>query len=228
MTVIQGVFHHEVVKDETINRSLNEILSNNILLSMASIKEEKYSWIHTAFYAYSSKLRFYYVSPPSAQHSKNIDQNQSVAVSIFDTHQNPTDQKSGLQIFGMCRRATGEEVAEGLTLYSERFPWLSKYIKTPDDFDKGILESKLYIITPHTIKMLDEAVFGEEKWVIVSLQPFASLCYDRGYNEAENRISRRAPRTPRTYPRRSEINMGRKPEAGEAQSRKHARGKCIS
>lgn len=167
--IIQGVFHHENVGDETLNKSLNGIFSSNILLSMASIKGGKESWIHTAFYAYSSMPRFYYVSPPSAQHSKNIDRNTSVAVSIFDTHQNPTDQKSGLQIFGICRRVTGEEVAEGLILYSERFPWLSKYIKTPEDFDKGILESKLYIIIPHTIKMLDEAVFGEEKWVIVNI-----------------------------------------------------------
>ncbi len=136
---------------------------------MASIKSGKESWIHTAFYAYSSKLRLYYVSPPSAQHSNNIGQNESVAVSIFDTHQNPTDEKSGVQIFGMCRQAAGEDVVEGLKLYSERFSWLSKYIKTPEDFDKGILESKLYIITPQTIKILDEAVYGEEKWVIVSV-----------------------------------------------------------
>ena len=169
MIVIQAVFHHEGVGDETLNKSLNKILSTNILLAMASIKSGKESWIHTAFYVYSSRLHFYYVSPPSAQHSKNIGQNQSVAVSIFDTHQNPTDEKSGVQIFGMCRQAAGEEIEEGLKLYSERFPWLSKYIQTPEDFDKGILESKLYIITPQTIKILDEAVYGEEKWVIASV-----------------------------------------------------------
>lgn len=152
-----------------IEKSIGEILSATILLSVASVKAGKKSWIHTAYYAYSPKLRFYYLSPPSAQHSKNIDQNQSVAVSIFDTHQNPTDKKRGLQLFGICRRAIGEEVAEGLRVYSERFEWLSQYIKAPADFDKGILESKLYIIIPHTIKLFDEAVFGEEKWVIVSL-----------------------------------------------------------
>lgn len=169
MILIQAVFHHEGVGDEALNKSLNKIFSTNILLSMASIKSGKESWIHTAFYAYSSSLKLYYVSPPSAQHSKNINENQSVAVSIFDTHQNPTDHKSGVQIFGMCRKVAGEEVAEGLKLYSERFPWLSKYIKIPEDFDKGILESKLYVIIPSTIKILDESVFGEEKWVIVSV-----------------------------------------------------------
>lgn len=169
MIPIQCVFRHQTASDDVIVQSLNKILSGNTLLSMASIKSGKESWIHTAFYAYSSRLHFYYVSPPSAQHSNNIGQNPSVAVSIFDTHQNPTDKKSGLQLFGTCRQAAGEEVAEGLKLYSERFPWLSKYIKTPEDFDKGILESKLYVIIPSSIKMLDESVFGEEKWVVVNV-----------------------------------------------------------
>ena len=169
MIVIQGIFHHKNVSDETINKSLNTIFSRNILLSMASIKGGKESWIHTAYYAYSPKLHLYYLSPPTAQHSQNIEANGSVAVSIFDTHQNPTDQKCGVQLFGNCRRAIGSEVAEGLRVYTQRFSWITKYIKKPADFDKGVLESKLYIITPHTIKLFDEAVFGEEKWVIVSL-----------------------------------------------------------
>lgn len=60
MVVIQGIFHHESVDDEMINKSINEILSGNTLLSMASIKDGKESWIHTAYYAYSDKLRLYY------------------------------------------------------------------------------------------------------------------------------------------------------------------------
>lgn len=169
MTTIHGAFHHKSVSDEMMNKSLNEIFSGNTLLSMASIKDGKESWIHTAYYAYSDKLHLYYLSPPSAQHSQNIETSGSVAVSIFDTHQKPTDKKSGLQFFGTCRRAAGDEVAEGHRLYSERFEWLLKYLKAPEDFSKDILESKLYIITPHTIKLFDEAAFGEEKWVIVSL-----------------------------------------------------------
>lgn len=43
--IIQSVFHHEGVGDETLNKSLNKILSTNILFSMASIKDGKDSWI---------------------------------------------------------------------------------------------------------------------------------------------------------------------------------------
>lgn len=169
MIPIQCVFHHQTVSDDVIVQSLNKILSGNTLLSMASIRAGKESWIHTAYYAYSPKLSLYYLSPPSAEHSKNIESTSSVAVSIFDTHQNPEGKKRGLQMFGQCRRAIDGEIVEGLKLYTERFSWITKYIRTPEDFDKGILESKLYIIIPHTIKIFDETIFGEEKWVTVSL-----------------------------------------------------------
>lgn len=169
MTTIHGAFHHKSVGDEMINKSLNEIFLSNTLLSMASIKDEKESWIHTAYYAYSDKLRLYYLSAPSAQHSKNVESTPSIAVSIFDTHQAPESKKRGLQVFGQCRQAVGQEVAEGLTFYTERFPWIMKYITEPEDFDKGVLESKLYIIVPHTIKIFDEAMFGEEEWVVVNV-----------------------------------------------------------
>lgn len=162
-------FHHESVSDEMINKSLNEIFSGNTLLSMASIKDGKESWIHTAYYAYSARLHLYYLSPPSAQHSKNVESTPSIAVSIFDTHQPPEGKKRGLQVFGQCRRAVGKEVAEGLAVYTERFPWITKYIAMPEDFDKGTLESKLYIIVPHMTKIFDEAMFGEEKWVAVTV-----------------------------------------------------------
>lgn len=167
--MIHQTFHHESVNDEIINKSLNDIVSGNILLSMASIKDGNASWINTAYFGYSLKLALYFLSPPSAQHSQNIISNGAVAVSIFDSHQLPASQKRGIQLFGICRRAVGTEISEGLDVYSERFPSISQVIKSPEDFDKGILESKLYIILPREIKIFDEEIFGKEKWVTVSL-----------------------------------------------------------
>ena len=169
MITLQLAFHHGSVNDEVLNKSLNEIISGNILLSMASIKDDNTSWINTAYFGYSSNLTLYFLSPPTAQHSINVISNGTVAVSIFDSHQSPSSKKRGLQLFGICRRAVGIEVMEGLDVYAERFPSISSVIKSPEDFDKGILESKLYIILPREIKIFDEEIFGNEKWVTVSL-----------------------------------------------------------
>ncbi len=156
--------------DEKINKSLSSILESNTLLSMATVKNNKESYVNTVYYAYSDGLNFYYLSPPTAEHSKNLIKNNSVAVSIFDSRQNiPTNKKSGLQIFGTARLARSTELIEGIKLYSQRFIWFVKYIKTPRDFLKKVIQSKLYIIKPKQIKIFDETTFGDEVWITVTI-----------------------------------------------------------
>lgn len=162
-------YNHPSVSDNLINKSIYEILSENVLLSMASIKDKKESWINTAYFAYNHKLTFYFLTPPTTQHGKNIEENHSVASSIFDSHQNPDDKKRGLQIIGICRRAKDQELAEAIRLYGVQFPPFAKRIKTPKDFANAYMESRFYIIQSHMIKIFDEVVFGEEKWVIVNI-----------------------------------------------------------
>lgn len=170
MRVLKLRFGDKQYSDETINKSLSSILESNTLLSMATLKNNKESYVNTVYFAYSDHLNFYYLSPPSAVHSKNLVKNKSVAVSIFDSHQNlPTAKKSGLQIFGEARLARGNELFEGLQLYSRRYIWIVKYIKKPQDLLKKIIQSKLYIIKPAKIKIFDEATFGDEVWVTVSI-----------------------------------------------------------
>ncbi len=162
-------YHHRQYADKQINRSSSEILDANTLFSVASIKDGKESWINTAYFAYNHKLTFYFLTPTTAQHSKNVKENGSVAVSIFDTHQAVTGKKRGLQIFGTCHQATGKEIKEGIQVYGKRFSGFGERIHAPDDFEKFKMESRIYVVIPHTIKIFEEVVFGEEKWVTVTL-----------------------------------------------------------
>lgn len=169
MTTISATFHHEKFSDNKIRESIEAIINSNTLFSMASIKERGDSWINTAYYAYNSYLTFYFLTPPTTQHSKNIEENNSVAVSIFDSHQLPDDKKRGLQIIGTCQRAKDQELAEAIQFYGARFPSFSKSIKNLDDFANAHMESRFYVIQSRMIKIFDELVFGEEKWVTVTL-----------------------------------------------------------
>jgi len=162
-------FNHPKYSDEELNKSIFEIVEENLLLSMASIFEGKESYINTVFYCYNDKLDFYFLSPSNTQHIKNIQQNNSVALAVYDSHQKLAG-KRGLQIFGICRLANRNEMEEGIELYSKRFAWLKKFIKTPVDFDKGIIESRMYIIKAQKVKIFDEPNFGAEKWVTVQVK----------------------------------------------------------
>ena len=166
-------FNNPQHSDEILNKSISEILTANTLLSMANIRKNGdhfESWICTAFYAFSSSLNLYILTPPDTQHIQNLSHNKSVAVAIYDSHQEPTQHKRGLQVFGSCEQANGIRLVDGYRLYAMRFVWLPDFIKKPEDFAKGIIQSKLYVIHPKEIKIFDEPTFGEEVWVTVSIE----------------------------------------------------------
>lgn len=164
-------YNYPKYSDEKLNKSISSILDLNTLLSMATIKDKNESYINTVYYAYNDKLNFYYLSPPDTQHSKNLEKNSSVAVSIFDSRQNPpTINKRGLQIFGDCKLAKGIDLIDGFKQYSIRYSSILKYIKKPGDLLKKIIHSKLYFFKPASIKIFDEVTFGTEQWVTVSIK----------------------------------------------------------
>lgn len=149
--------------------SITDILKANTLFSMASIRDGKVSWINTAYFAYIPELKLFFLTPPTAQHSKNVEINNSVAISIFDSHQVVTGKKRGLQVFGVCHRAAGKEIKEGIRMYGKRFSGFAARVKALEDFERLKMESRIYVVVPHVIKIFDEVIFGEEKWVTVSL-----------------------------------------------------------
>ncbi len=136
---------------------------------MSTLKDTSEPWINTVYYAYNEKLDLYLMTQSTTQHGTNLQTNVSVAVSIFDSHQQPTDKKRGLQLFGSWKLATGSTLEEGTKLYAERFSWLSSYIKNVDDWKTTKLQSRIYVIHTKEVKIFDEVVFGPEVWVTISL-----------------------------------------------------------
>lgn len=169
MQTINLSYNHKEYTDKKINGSLDAILRSTTLFSVATVKAGNISHIHTAFFCYSPNLNLYFLTPPTTQHSRNVEKNPSIAVSIFDSHQKPSDKKRGLQILGNCRLAIGKDFSEGIVLYSKRFNW-TRVIESPQDLIKAGFESKLYVIKPSSIKIFDEVIFGEEKWVTVNVK----------------------------------------------------------
>lgn len=162
-------YHHPQFSDELINKSLSEILEANTLLSMATVRGSHEPWVNTVYFAYNEKLDFYFMTPNDTQHCNNLKSNNSVALSIFDSHQQPTEKKRGLQLFGNWELSLGETLVEGTKLYRQRFPWLSNYIKDVKDWETTALHSRIYVAHVKQMKAFDEVLFGPEVWVISSL-----------------------------------------------------------
>jgi len=158
-------FKHPKYSNDELSKSILNILNENKLCSIATVNADGTSYINTAYFCFDEKLNFYILTDPNSQHCKNIEINNSVAMTVFDSHQPWDDDLQGLQINGKCKMAKGMHLINGTTRYLKRFAGLSELIKHPDDFAKGALKSRIYIIETNWIKLFDEKTFGEETYI---------------------------------------------------------------
>jgi uncharacterized protein YhbP (UPF0306 family) len=157
-------FNNPTYKDEELNESINKILSGNQLGAFATINNNA-SYINTAYYCFNSKMSLYFISDPSTQHVQNIKTNSSIAIAISNSDQSWDNAKCGLQLFGKCEQAKGLTLIEGTALYLKRFVGIKQWITNADDFIKGAINSKMYVVKISKIKLFDEETFGEEVYI---------------------------------------------------------------
>ncbi len=163
-------FNHPEYSDKILNESLYDIMENNKLLSMATVTQERKAHINTAYYAYENNLKLYIITDPKSNHSKNVKQNESVSVSIFNSHlQFWEDDMQGLQLFGKCYKTPKLELLKGTWCFIKRFPVFKELVTRPEDFAKKAVTVKLYTIEVLKIKLFDEERFGEENFITLEI-----------------------------------------------------------
>lgn len=151
-----------------VRKSIFAILEKTKLLSMATIKNAE-SWINTAYFAYSEDLELFIITNPSTVHGINLQNNPSVSVTVFDSHQTPGPGKQGLQLIGTGERVTDKaEELNGLKLWHDRVLGTEGF----DEFEKEYLakfKSKIHKLKVNHVKIFDEKTFGNETWVEVEV-----------------------------------------------------------
>ena len=151
-----------------LHQSIKQLLSKNMLMSLSTSVNDKCN-INTAYYAYSENYEMYFLSEDDTEHCKNIIVNPSVAAAIWNDSGIYGENLQGLQLFGLCKKANGIKLLEGLRIYNNRFPAFSELVKHPEDFAKGVVKSRLYTIDVLKIKLIDEAAFGRRKYIVIGL-----------------------------------------------------------
>lgn len=159
-------FKHSKYSDKKLNESILDILENNTLLSLATVRPDGKPYINTAYYAFDNKLRLYIITDPKSNHSKNLEKNKSASVSIFNSKLRFwKDDMQGLQLFGKCYKTTLMQLPKGTSCFLKRFPVFKELVKSPKDFVKKAVSVKLYTIEISHIKLFDETRFEEEEFI---------------------------------------------------------------
>ncbi len=146
-----------------VRRSLERILRENVLCSIATVGSRNRAHINTAYFAYSDDLDFYFLSEPSADHCRNLRRNPSMALTTFRSDQVWSGPDRGVQLFGSGREAKGRPAGEAARWYARRFrPYASwmRGVGIAEEEAERLRSYRFYRFRPRRVKILDEREFG--------------------------------------------------------------------
>ncbi|HSE65628.1 MAG TPA: pyridoxamine 5'-phosphate oxidase family protein [Gemmatimonadales bacterium] len=153
--------------------SVERILSVTALCSMATRSEAGTVDINTAFFAVGPDLVFYFLSHPGAAHSRNLSHVPTMAMTVFDSHQEWGKPHEGLQLFGSAECVASNRLEQARAIYAARFTGYFDLVVRAEESGRtvasGIAGLQLYAFTPTRLKLLDEATFGDEVFLTVEV-----------------------------------------------------------
>jgi uncharacterized protein YhbP (UPF0306 family) len=161
------------VTNRQIQRSIYQILDDNVLCSIASITPDGIAHINTAYFAYTPDLKIYFLSHPNALHCKNILINPSMALAIFSSNQTWGSPDRGLQLFGLCKQVIEREAGKADRLYGKRF---AKYSAWKANFtsDSTGRDYRFYRFITSELKVFDEKELGAGIFVMAKVKGTAT------------------------------------------------------
>lgn len=142
------------MSDLAINALIKEVLEKGYLMSLAT-RDSGGLWVSDVIYIYDDDFNIYWMSDPTARHSKALEGNPFVAGSITVSGQG--EDNLGIQFSGQA-----EKISETrFDLATKHFLKRKKPAPKPDD---DVLQGDAwYVVRSTTIDLIHEKLFGFKK-----------------------------------------------------------------
>ena len=141
--------------------SIQRILEQNFLCSLATVNADSSPHINTAYFSILNNSSLIILTQPTTVHGRNLRSNNRVALSIFDSSQPWGEPHRGLQLDGICELVSDQNGAAAFGSYSRRHPQFLKLCSTVTEM-LCTLKSRFYVVKIERVKLIDEAEYGEE------------------------------------------------------------------
>src|SRR5919201_6862898 len=137
------------------------LLDRSTLCAIATISPGPRAHINTAYFAWATDFSLVWYSAREARHSRNIRQNPSTAIAVFDSTQRWGHPDRGIQLFGAARPAVRRARRMAEAVYADRFP----------DYSRNELSAYgLYVLRPRQLKLFDERALGAGLFVTARVE----------------------------------------------------------
>ena len=136
-------------------------ISTSVQMTITTVTKDQ-PWAAVVFYAYDDALNLYFLSDQRTRHSREINSNSKVAVTINKEWNEPSPVK-GIQIEGVAQVVAVNELAHAFTTYVKRFPSTKDFITDVKVFMDKAFNTRIFKVTPSKIYLLDEVNMGPGK-----------------------------------------------------------------
>jgi len=145
------------------------LLDASTLCAIASFSGRQ-AHVNTAYFAWADDFRLIWLSEPGAKHSRNVRDNGSVAIAVFDSHQTWGTSDRGVQLFGSARELKGKQAEAAERAYAKRFPDYRREDNSAYAF---------YSLRPRRLKLFDERILGTGVFVTARVAADGGLSWER-------------------------------------------------
>jgi pyridoxine/pyridoxamine 5'-phosphate oxidase len=121
------------------------ILDANRYLTMATAAPDGTPWANPVWFASVDPREFFWVSSPTARHSRNIAARPQMAAVVFDSQQVPGTGQA-VYVSGRAELVPDADIDRGIEVYSQESQGLSSWSR--DDV-QGSAQLRLYRLTVH-------------------------------------------------------------------------------
>ena len=141
-----------------IKKVIKQYLEQTRVMQLATSFNDK-PWICNVHFCTDNDLNFYWISTPMRRHSKEIDQNPHVAVSI-KIHEDTLDEQYviGLSVEGKAELLTEKDAKKIAAFYKNK---LGKAQSLLDDIFAGRNPHKFYRLKPEKFVLFDTKNFHD-------------------------------------------------------------------
>jgi uncharacterized protein YhbP (UPF0306 family) len=146
------------------------LLNASTLCAIATVGPATRAYVNTAYFAWSRKLDLVWLSEPRARHSRNLRENPSVAIAVYEPGQSWGEPDRGIQLFGSAREAVGRAARDAETLYERRFA---------ESAHTDLTAHRFYRFRPRRIKLFDERALGAGVFVTARVDRDGRMTWER-------------------------------------------------
>ena len=156
--------------NEALANAILDILTGTELLTVATSDD---SGLHvcTAYFAFDSDCRIYFLSDPNSRHGQALNSNEAAAVSIHVTPTEWGENLQGIQALASASLAKGDSRDLAIRTYGTRFEPFGRQFSNFEALTTSGSPSRPYVLTFREAQITNEPRFGRRTIVRAAASP---------------------------------------------------------